>query len=97
MIRVNVLKNKIEIIGHSNYDTLGKDIVCSAVSSIMITTVNAINKIDSKAISYERNNDTSEIRILKKDNITLNLIENMMELFEELMEKYPKNIIVKER
>ena len=97
MIKVSKDVDLIKITGHSDYDTLGKDIVCSAVSSIMITTVNAINKIDSKAISYERNNDTSEIRILKKDNITLNLIENMMELFEELMEKYPKNIIVKER
>jgi uncharacterized protein YsxB (DUF464 family) len=97
MIKVLKLEDEIKLTGHSDYDELGKDIVCSAVSSIMITTVNAISKFNKKAISYERSNDTSIIKINEKDDITLNLIDNMMELLVELSKKYPKNIIVKER
>ncbi len=97
MIKVLKLEDEIKLTGHSDYDELGKDIVCSAVSSIMITTVNAISKFNKKAISYKRSNDTSIIKINEKDNITLNLIDNMMELLVELSKKYPKNIIVKER
>ena len=57
MIKVNIktVNDKIESIkisGHAMYDVHGKDIVCSAVSSITITTVNAILKLDSKAIDY---------------------------------------------
>ena len=37
---------------HAMYDDFGKDIVCSSVSSIVITTVNAIERIDNESISY---------------------------------------------
>ena len=93
---IKVLENIIEITGHSNYDTLGKDIVCSAVSSIVTTTINGIISIDEKAISYEYQNDTMAIVINKKDEITVKLINNMIDLLKSLSKDYPKNIIVKE-
>ncbi len=99
MIRVNVEKEKIDIIGHSNYDDLGKDIVCSAVSSIMITTVNAIDKLNLNSIDYLRNDSKtmSTIIVKKNDEITSKLICNMVDLFKSLEKDYPKNINVKER
>lgn len=96
MIKVYVKENEIEIIGHSNYDTLGKDIVCSAVSSIVTTTINGIVSIDEKAISYEYYNDTMLIKVVKKDKITIKLINNMLDLLKSLSKDYPKNINVKE-
>ena len=63
MIKVLVKKDLIEITGHSNYDIVGKDIVCSAVSSIVTTTINGIISIDSKAINYKYQNDTMIINI----------------------------------
>ena len=96
MIKVVKKENIIEIIGHSNYDTLGKDIVCSAVSSIVTTTINGIISIDEKAISYEYKNDTMLIEIIKKDEITIKLINNMIDLLKSLAKDYPKNINVKE-
>ena len=97
MIKVLKEKNKIEIIGHSDYDTLGKDIVCSAVSSIVTTTINGIISIDSNAISYEYKNDVMTITNNKKDEITNKLLNNMMDLLISLAKDYPKNINVKER
>ena len=52
MIICSVKKNEklyeINISGHSGYDTIGKDIVCSAVSSSFILTVNLLDKLNSK-------------------------------------------------
>ena len=96
MIKVIVTKNQIEITGHSNYDIVGKDIVCSAVSSIVITTINGIVSINEKTISYEYYNDTMLIKILKKDEVTIKLLNNMIDLLKSLAKDYPKNINVKE-
>lgn len=97
MIKVEVLKNVIEIKGHSDYDTLGKDIVCSAVSSIVTTTINGIISIDKNAITYNYNDDVMHIEIIKNDNVTNKLIDNMIDLLKSLSKDYPKNIQVKER
>ena len=96
MIKVLKKENIIEITGHSNYDTLGKDIVCSAVSSIVTTTINGIISIDEKAISYNYQNDKMTITNLKRDEITNKLLNNMMDLLKSLTKDYPKNINVKE-
>ena len=78
------------------YADFGKDIVCSAVSSIVTTTVNGILKIDNKAIDYKVNDGEVQIDILKNDDITMKLLNNMVELLEELSHKYAKNIQIKE-
>ena len=96
MIKVIKKDNVIEIIGHSGYDIIGKDIVCSAVSSIVTTTINGIISIDKEAISYKYKNDVMTISIKKNDEITVKLINNMMDLLISLSKDYPKNINVKE-
>ncbi|MDD5980202.1 MAG: ribosomal-processing cysteine protease Prp [bacterium] len=97
MIKVNLEKEnndfkKITIKGHAKYDDFGKDIVCSAASSIVITTVNAILMFDKNAIEHSYNDDTLSIEIKKNDKITSNLINNMINLLKELESNYPKNI-----
>ena len=95
MIQVEKKENSILITGHALFDDYGKDIVCSAVSSIVITTINGLLKIDKSAIKFD-NKDGIKIQVLKKDKITLDLIDNMMDLLNELSDKYPKNIKIKE-
>jgi hypothetical protein len=96
MIKVFVSEEKIELHGHSGYDIVGKDIVCSAVSSIVTTTINGILSINSDALKYSYKNDIMTIEILNRDNITDKLINNMIDLLNSLSRDYPKNIIVKE-
>jgi len=96
MIKVLVKKDKIEITGHSDYDTIGKDIVCSAVSSIVTTTINGIISLDSDAIYYEYYSDKMLIEIKKEDIVIRKLIDNMIDLLISLSKDYPKNIKVKE-
>jgi uncharacterized protein YsxB (DUF464 family) len=92
MIKVEIENNKIEIKGHANYDDYGKDIVCASVSSIVITTINAIIEFDPDSIYYEDLNNRILIKKLKDDDITNKLINNMVELLEELEKSYKDNI-----
>ena len=96
MIKVFVSDEKIEIHGHSGYDIVGKDIVCSAVSSIVTTTINGILSINNDALKYSYKNDKMTISNIKKDEITNKLLNNMIDLLKSLAKDYPKNIIVKE-
>ncbi len=95
MIQVEKKENCIIISGHSLYDDYGRDIVCSAVSSIVITTINGILSINENAIKYDSKNGI-KIQIVSQDNVTLKLIDNMILLLKELSDKYPKNIKIKE-
>ncbi len=94
MTRIKVSPEKIIIIGHSNYDDFGKDIVCASISSITTCTINAILSFDKNAINYNYNSGLVTIDILKKDETTKKLIDNMVNLFIELTNDYPKNIKV---
>lgn len=92
MIKVNISNKNIEISGHANYDEYGKDIVCASVSSIVITTINAIIDIDSESIEYEDLNNKIKIDILKENEIVIKLINNMIALLEQLEIDYKDNI-----
>ncbi len=96
MIKINIKQNHIEINGHAMFDDYGKDIVCAAVSSIVITSINGILRLDDKAISYKLSSDGIIIDILKDSRETNLLILNMTSLLKELEEKYRKNIKIYE-
>ena len=96
MIRVLVKKNHIKISGHAMFDEYGKDIVCAAASSIVITTINGILRLDDKAIKYNLNKDELSVDILREDRFTKTLILNMIDLLKELEKNYGKNIKVNE-
>ena len=92
MINISIKKDEIKIKGHANYEEYGKDIVCASISSIAITTINAIIEFDSNSIDVEDSDGYLKIEILKHtDNVDI-LINNMIKLFKELESKYPKNI-----
>ncbi len=100
MIRVKVCKNnslykKIELFGHAMYDDYGKDIVCSACSSIVTTTVNGILALDKESLSYAVSKEGMTIDVKNEDSTTQILIGNMVSLLKELEENYPENIEVK--
>ena len=85
----------IDISGHALYASYGKDIVCASVSSIVITTINAIVRLDQKAIDYSLN-DGILISILNHNRIVDTLIDNMVSLLKDLQKQYEKNIIISE-
>ena len=93
MIKVDLRKeNLITISGHAGYEDSGKDIVCASVSSIVITTINAIIEIDNEAIDYSDLDNKIIIRIVKDDEIVNKLINNMILLLESLEKDYKEYI-----
>lgn len=100
MIKVSVLKEnrkykKITILGHAMYDDYGKDIVCSACSSIVITTVNGILALKKGCLDYLVSKKGMTINVKIDDETTQILLNNMVSLLRELEGNYPNNIEVK--
>ncbi len=95
LVKVSYYNNnlhKIVVSGHAKYDEYGKDIVCSAVSTCVITTINGILEIQKEAILVEEKNNQIVIEVKQEDNVTLKLLNNMMEMLQSLESQYPKNI-----
>lgn len=100
MIRVNIKKEnniitEIKINGHAEYNEYGKDIVCSAVSSALITSVNACLLFDKDSVYYEEKNNFY-LKNVKRDDITNKLLENLVNIFKSIENDYNKNIKIKE-
>ena len=99
MIKVNVKRNdnnvyELVIKGHAGYDVHGKDIVCAAVSSMAITTINNIIALDD-SIDYEENSGLLIIRVKRDTEVNNKLLDNLVRMLTELKEQYPKNIEIR--
>ena len=97
MIKIKIQKNdncikRIIISVHAIYDEHGKDIVCASVSSIAITSVNLILRMDDKAINVKQSDGLLEIDVLKHDTNIEVVLENMLDMLEELSKDYEKNV-----
>ena len=95
MVKVSIIKDnlikEVKISGHANFDIYGKDIVCSAISSIVTTTINNIITLDENAIKYSAND--GDILITNNDSeMASKLLSNMIMMLEDLAKDYPKNI-----
>ena len=100
MIKINITKEnsvvkEVKISGHAMFNDYGKDIVCAGVSSILATSINAILSFDDKAITY-LDKDDFILTIKKSDEITIKLVNNMINMFKEICRDYPKNITIRE-
>jgi len=93
MIKVIVKKDFLQVTGHALYDEWGKDIVCASVSSMVITTVNAMIRLEQEIIYTEENG--IEIKILKHSKIVDELMNNLLDLLKQLEQKYPNNIKIR--
>lgn len=97
MIKVQTFKEnnvtcKVVIDGHSGYAESGFDIVCASVSSIVITSVNMMIRLDENAIAYEAKDGFIKMEISKHSEFIDIVLENMMDLLTQLATSYPKNI-----
>ena len=97
MIKVKVdyddnLIKKVNVTGHAGYDDYGKDIVCASVSSIVITSVNLIYKLNKDIIKVIEDKGLIEINVLKEDETINMVLKNMIDMLKELSNDYKKNV-----
>lgn len=90
MIKIYKSGCLITIKGHANYDEIGKDIVCSAVSTLALSSIELLKKFNLlKESNYK--DDMLNISYIKHPTSKV-IIENMLELLNELHLQYPNNI-----
>ncbi|MDV3195935.1 MAG: ribosomal-processing cysteine protease Prp [Candidatus Phytoplasma stylosanthis] len=84
---------EIMIQGHSLYSFKNNDIVCSSVSTVIISTLNTIEifKLQSK-ISFNLREGFFLLKILDFDETINNLLLNLEYTLKSLSEIYPKNL-----
>ena len=84
--------------GHAEYDQYGKDIVCSAASTIIIGGINAIAQLGYLSfISYKVDAGDVELEIYNTEFTELHIILNTLLVhFLSIEESYPKYIQVQE-
>lgn len=97
MIKVKVdyddnLIKKVKVTGHAGYDDYGKDIVCASVSSIVITSINLIYKLNKDIIDVIEDKGLIEINVLKEDETINIVLKNMIDMLKELSNDYKKNV-----
>lgn len=101
MIKINFYKNGFQVSGHAEFDEYGKDILCSAVSAIIMGSLNwfdtdkvniSVLKNEIKLISnLEDNNSLHLIELVKVQIKSLDLIKHkdyiMFNEFKEIIRK----------
>jgi len=97
-IRIKYIDQKfasLHVSGHANQDVYGKDIVCAAVSAVLVGGINALNnpkdfkiKLDEGDASLEANNIISD-----HDEVVVETIVTGLKSIEETEPKYVKIII----
>jgi uncharacterized protein YsxB (DUF464 family) len=107
MIQVSIFKNADNLItgfslsGHADYSEYGSDIVCAAVSVLVINTINSVEHFTSDRFHLDQNEKKGFIEfhvispISNNTNLLLNsLILGLQGIEEEYTNKYIKLIQV---
>lgn len=103
MINLTILKSSdaittLQAKGHSGYAEAGQDIVCSAVSTIMQTTLNGLLEVTKTDVDYEVNQDIPFLRITVKaeDEKAQILMKSAYLALKQIADDYKKYIKIKE-
>lgn len=110
MIKVSIYKNAENLItgftvsGHADYSEYGSDIVCAAVSVLVINTINSIENFSSDRFHVEQDDKKGFIEfhvispISNNSNLLLSsLALGLQGIEDEYKEKYIKLIQVKSK
>jgi len=102
MIKISVSRDEVRGInciivkGHAEYAAYGKDIVCAAVSSLVICLFNFISfKFGLECFSYGKNQIIGKIPFLTDKSLSSDLqliLEALVFSLKMIAEKYPKNV-----
>lgn len=93
MIKIDFYLDGFKIKGHSYYSSFGTDIVCSAISAIVLGSINWFDKND--VIFFESNKKDGylffKVKLNSKNKIGLSLIFNQI---KSVSNEYKKNVLL---
>lgn len=85
-----------ESLGHAEYSTHGKDIVCSALSLLLINTINSIESIALCKVEVHTNQKSGLMEVNFDDDFNEAaqiLMESMILGIRSIMEEYGKKYV----
>ena len=94
----------LEVTGHSGYAVAGKDIVCSAVSTLTEALINGLIDVVGVSIDYTIDEDTPYLKVALPTNLDETkshdsqiLLKSTVNALKSIWESYPKFINIKEK
>lgn len=94
MIEIEIKSNSITVKGHANYAELGKDIVCSAVSTLFQTFIASVEELTPDVITAEIQPGNSLIRYAALSPVSLILLNSFIVGVELIADNYPDYVRV---
>jgi uncharacterized protein YsxB (DUF464 family) len=83
----------LQVTGHANNNKYGLDIVCSSVSSIIISHLNLIERLNLKQdLEIKLGEGLLDLKVNKSSQLLNTILINIIESLEDLTKQYPKNI-----
>jgi len=83
----------IVVKGHAMYSESGTDIVCAAVSTAIIMTVNQLDIFNQLSnVDYEILTGNFKLKVLSNNDLIQNILKNLEYTLNDLKNQYPKNI-----
>lgn len=92
---VNFQPTSFTIEGHAGYDEKGKDIVCSAITTAVFTSINLINLIlekDEYQIIQDEAKGKLVLNLFKENDFVKLIVHNLINVLEGISNDYPKNL-----
>lgn len=83
------------ISGHAEYGNYGEDIVCSGITTATFTTLNLLDKLlKQEDYTLIQNEDTGliDFKLNKTDDLSLLIIQNLLDILINIEEQYPQNL-----
>ncbi len=100
MIQISIIKHnneysQIKAFGHAEYDDYGKDIVCSAVSVLIINAANSLEKFTKDLVLAETYEDGTTEILLKEhpSKEAILLIDSLVLGLEGIRDQYGKKYL----
>lgn len=101
MIKIIVTRKEekiisIEVSGHANYESKGKDIVCAGVSAVVVGGFNALAEVNPN-LDIVVTDKISKVNIKDIDDNNIQSILNTIYVqLNTIYKSHPKNISIKE-
>ena len=104
MIKIAIYKNSqgiyrgFKLLGHAGYSEYGSDIVCSAVSVLVLNTINSIESFTKDSMRVRQDADEGLIEVHFKTDISSDtrlLMDAMVLGLKTIRNEYKKYILLK--
>ncbi len=101
MIKVSIdydhqMVSHVKITGHAGFDEKGKDLVCAAVSSISVGTLNALDELANSDCKLTLADNMIKIEVLQINERSQLIIQTMIIQLKTLYEQYKDFIEIKQ-